>query len=383
MSGSLGGRSPLLRRRYSAAALMFLLSASACRGTTDVPAAELRLLDADNPIRSIPGPPLGIDIDLASLPSPPTPERVRLGRWLFFDDRLSLDGTISCATCHRPEHAFSQTSPVATGMGGARGTRKVPTIINLAVPLPWSNFSDAPLGAFFWDGRARSLEQQALEPIANPVEMASSHARMVETIANVRGYRRYFDEAFGDPGVTKERVARAIADYVRTRMSGNSRFDRWDAGMDDAALSAQERRGFSLFSGPALCGRCHRPPLFTDGKFHNLGIGWNAETATFTDYGRQAVTKGTIWEADPGTFKTPTLREVTRHPPYMHDGSIATLREVVEFYNRGAIANPDLAFAIPRSGLGLAPSEIADIVAFLGALEGEQWQDAGPSRFPR
>ena len=314
---------------------------------------------------------------------PPSAERVRLGRWLFFDKRLSKDGTLSCASCHQPEHAFSQTTRVATGSAGATGKRKVPTIINLAVPLRWSNFMDAPIGAFFWDGRARSLEEQALEPIANPIEMASTHTAMVDTLTRIRSYAHYFEEAFESAEITKARVAHAIADYVRTRMSGNSRFDRWITRTDDEALTVQEKRGWGLFAGPAQCGRCHRPPLFTDGQFHNLGIGWDATTRRFADYGRQAVTRGSIFEADPGTFKTPTLREVTRHPPYMHDGSIATLREVVEFYNRGAIPNPDLAFEIPRTGLHLTASEIDDIVAFLSALEGEGWQDSGPSYFPQ
>jgi cytochrome c peroxidase len=331
----------------------------------------------------VPGTPRGLDIALYRLPDPPTPNRVRLGRWLFFDRRLSRDGTVSCASCHQPDHAFSNTAAVAEGISGARGTRKTPTIVNLAVPMAWSNFRDVPPGAFFWDGRARSLEQQALGPIANPLEMGSSRVRLVETIAGIPGYRRYFGDAFGDGRVTAERIAHAIADYVRTRMSGNSRFDRWVTGRDANAMSPQERRGFALFSGPAGCARCHPPPMFTDGRFRNLGIGWDAATRTFADTGRQAVTRGTMYEADPGTFKTPTLREVTKHPPYMHDGSIATLREVVEFYNRGAIANPDLDPSIARSGLKLAVEDVDDVVAFLGALEGEGWQDSGPSLFPR
>ena len=362
--------------------LLSLMTMSAC-GTPPVDAAHLALLDADNPIRPIPDPPRGLDIDLAALRVPPAPERVRLGRWLFFDKRLSKDGTIACATCHQPEHAFSQRTRVATGIDGATGTRNVPTIINLAVPLRWSNFRNVPAGAFFWDGRARSLEEQALEPIANPVEMGNPHATMIDTLARIRSYAHYFEETFGSPGISKERVAHAIADYVRTRMSGNSRFDRWSTRTDDAILSRQEQRGWGLFAGPAQCGRCHRPPLFTDGQFHNLGIGWDDATGRFSDEGRRAVTRGSVLEADPGTFKTPTLREITRHPPYMHDGSIATLREVVEFYNRGAIPNPDLAFEIARTGLRLTPGEIDDIVAFLGTLEGEGWQDSGPSRFPQ
>jgi cytochrome c peroxidase len=301
---------------------------------------------------------------------------------LFFDRRLSRDGTISCASCHQPEHAFSQTAPVATGIGGAKGKRKVPTIINLAIPRRWSFFADAPLGAFFWDGRARTLEQQALEPVANPMEMGSSHVRMVETVGGVPGYLPYVAEAFGDARVTTERIAHAIADYERTRMSGNSPFDRWQAGEGDA-VAADVKRGFTLFSGKAGCAACHRPPLFTDGEFHNVGVGWDPQTRTFADEGHYAVTRGTVFVGIPGSFKTPGLREVTRHAPYMHDGSIATLRHVVEFYNQGATPNPDLSFRIPRTGLGLTSSEIDDILAFLRSLEGEGWQDAGPSHFPR
>jgi cytochrome c peroxidase len=359
-----------------------LFMISTC-GRTAVDSAQVALLDADNPVHPIPPAPRGVGIVLTSLRVPPTKERVRLGRWLFFDKRLSKDGTISCATCHQPKHAFSHTARVATGVAGSMGARKIPTIINLAVPLPWSNFKNVPAGAFFWDGRARTLEEQALEPIANPLEMGNTHAAMIDTLGRIRAYAHFFEQTFDSPGVTTERVAHAIADYVRTRMSGNSRFDRWITGTDDAALSRQEQRGWGLFAGPAQCGRCHRLPLFTDGKFHNLGIGWDPATRRFADYGRHAVTKGSVLEADPGTFKTPTLREVTRHPPYMHDGSIATLREVVEFYNRGAVPNPDLAFEISRSGLRLTPSEIDDIVAFLGTLEGEGWQDSGPSYFPQ
>ncbi len=340
-------------------------------------------LEADNPLRPIGPPPLGIDINLRSLPVPPTPARVRLGRWLFFDRRLSRDGTISCASCHQPAHAFSQTTPVATGVGGAAGTRKVPTIINLAIPNRWSSFKDAPVGAYFWDGRARTLEAQALEPVAGASEMGSSHGKMVSTLSRVSGYGRYFAEAFGDAKVTRERVAQAIADYERTRMSGNSAFDRWRHGR--GTVSDAVRRGFDLFAGrKAGCAACHTPPLFTDGTFHNLGIGWNPDTRSFADEGRYAVTKDSMFEGDPGSFKTPTLREVTRHAPYMHDGSIQTLREVIEFYNRGGIANPDLDDRLRRRGpIGLTPSQINDLLAFLVSLEGTGWQDEGPLMFPQ
>jgi cytochrome c peroxidase len=361
--------------------LCFLLPA--CRQDTyGPPRAQRQTWESDNPLRPIPAAPLGIDIDLSRLPIPPTPQRARLGRWLFFDARLSGDGTLSCASCHQPAHAFSSTSPVATGIGGQRGTRKIPTIVNLAaIPQRPRNFETRPRpGPFFWDGRAPSLERQALEPIANPIEMGSSHARMEQTLSRIGGYRPYFVEAFGDARITRDRVAQALADYERTRMSGNSSFDRWHTGKNDQAVAGDVKRGFALFAGTAQCIRCHPAPLFTDGGFHNLGVGWDPAARTFADEGRHAVTRGSVTQADPGTFKTPTLREVSRRAPYMHDGSIGTLREVVEFYNRGGIPNPDLDNNIRP--LGLSSLEVEAIVAFLRALDGEGWQDVPPSHFP-
>ena len=366
--------------RASALLAIPLLLLTACgRPPAGTPASERQRWEKDNPLRAIPRPPLGSGIDLSRLPVPPTPERVRLGRWLFFDTRLSKDGTVSCASCHQPQHAFALPAGIAAGIGGQRGTRKVPTIVNLAVPPRPVNFRSKPASFFFWDGRAPSLERQALEPIANPIEMGNSHAQMEQSLARIAGYRRYFAAAFGDARVTRERVAQALADYERTRMSGNSAFDRWQAGKDAGAVSAEVKRGFTLFIGKAECTSCHRPPLFTDGGFHNLGVGWDAVTRTFADEGRRAVTKGTAMQDDPGTFKTPTLREVSRRAPYMHDGSLATLRDVVEFYNRGGIPNPDSDLE-PR---GLTAAEIDAVVAFLKSLDGEGWQDTGPSHFPR
>jgi cytochrome c peroxidase len=171
-------------------------------------------------------------------------ERARLGRWLFFDKRLSRDGTLSCGSCHEPERAFSRPTPVAL-RDAAAGTRKAPTIINLANPRPPTFFKGVP-AAFFWDGRATSLQAQALEPIVNPNEMANSHQQMIDTLSRVEGYRSYFSEAFGDSRITKERVARAITDYERTRLSGNSPFDRWRTGKDEAAVSMQVKDGVRL-----------------------------------------------------------------------------------------------------------------------------------------
>jgi len=357
------------------AALAIAIALAGCAGE------ETRRLERDNPLRAIPRPPLGFSLDLSSLPVPPTPERVRLGRWLFFDRRLSANGTVSCATCHQPGNAFSQRTPVATGVNGMLGRRKVPPIINVGVPPRPSNFQRAPRGAFFWDGRASSLERQALEPIANPIEMASSHTALAATLAGIRGYGHYFAAAFGDPSITIERVAQAIADYERTRMSGNSPFDRWHSGGDQHAVSDAAKRGYELFVGRGQCAHCHATDVFGGGGFHNTGIGWDPVTRTRADEGRYAVTRGTADEDWPGTFKSPTLREVSLHPPYMHDGSIPTLRAVVEFYNRGGNPNPDLsAFIHP---LGLTAQEMDALVAFLTTLNGEGWQDEGPRRFPR
>jgi cytochrome c peroxidase len=337
------------------------------------------MLEADNPIRPIPDGPLGTGIVLQSLKEPPTPPRVRLGRWLFFDRRLSRDATFACSTCHQPEYGFAQPKSVATGVGGRKGRRKVPPILNVGVVFRL-NFRKTPQAMFFWDGRATSLERQALEPIINPDEMGNTEAAMLRTLSRIPGYRPYFNEAFDDNRITTERVVRAIADYERTRMSGNSPFDRWRAAHDDTIISDAVKRGWGLFARKAQCAHCHPPPLF-GGGFHNVGIGWDPATQTFADDGRHPITKGTVEEDWPGTFKAPTLREVARRPPYMHDGSIPTLRAVVEYYNRGANRNPYLsAFIRP---LGLTSAEIDDLVSFLEALNGEGWQDSGPTRFPQ
>jgi cytochrome c peroxidase len=327
--------------------------------------------EAANPILPVPKPPIGPDIDLAALPDPPTPARVRLGRWLFYDTRLSSDRTIACASCHKPENAFSQPTPVSTGVGGQRGRRKAPSFVNAAVTL---------FPHFFWDGRAESLEAQALGPVENPIEMGNTHVGMIETLAGIPGYRPYFREAFGSDEITKERVAKAIADYERTRMSGNSPYDRWRRQRDAAAVSDAVKLGHDLFYGKGACNQCHVGSRFTDNTFHNIGIGWNGATATFSDDGRFEVTK---LAADRGAFKTPTLRDVTAHAPYMHDGSVATLREVVEYYNRGGNANPHMDPKMPPGPLGLTETEIAALVAMLESLTGEGYADTAPASFPQ
>jgi cytochrome c peroxidase len=325
--------------------------------------------EVENPIRPLPLGPLGSDLELAQLDPPPTPARVRLGRWLFYDVRLSADGSVACATCHQPVQAFSNLTSVATGIRGQRGRRKVPALINLATAL---------YPHVFRDGRAPSLEAQALEPIANPAEMGNTHAAMLETLTRIPAYRAYFREAFGTPGVSTDRVARALADYERTRMSGNSPWDRWRRNRDEGAVSEEVKRGHALFFGRAGCQQCHLGRNFTDGSFHSLGVGWDPRSASFADDGRYAVTKV---PQDRGAFKTPTLREVTTHPPYMHDGSVATLRDVMLLYSRGGEPNPYMDPKIRP--LNLTERDIDALIAFLGALEGEGYADTPPVAFPQ
>jgi cytochrome c peroxidase len=334
-------------------------------------------LNDDNPIRPNAPAPYGMEEFFADAAQQPVPVRVRLGRWLFYDQRLSSDKTVSCATCHRPEYAFSEPVPLPTGIGGQRGRRKTPSIINLGARTMLMTEGD-PGPTFFWDGRATSLEAQVLMPIVDPKEMGFAHPAMIGRLSSIPGYGRYFREAFGSETITEERVASALADFVRTRMSGNAPYDRWAYGRDGRAMSVEAQRGSDIFFFTGRCAVCHAGFNFSDGLFHNLGVGWNPNTQAFVDEGRAAVSHA---PRDRGAFKTPGLREVEKHPPYMHDGSLATLRDVVEFYNRGGVPNP------ARSGrirpLGLTREEVDALVAFLHTLNGEGYQDRPPRHFPQ
>jgi cytochrome c peroxidase len=360
-----------VRRASPAAAIVLCLSALACG-----PARSQ--LERDNPIRPIAAPPFGMEEFFKEAPQQPVPSRVRLGRWLFFDTRLSADGTISCASCHRPEHAFSEPTAVSTGIGGRKGTRKAPALVNLAARTVLPDIPEDRELSFFWDGRVSSLEHQVLVPIADRNEMGLDHQSMVQRISGLRGYGPYFNEAFGSDEITRERIAAALSDYVRTRMSGNSPYDRWAYGNDAGAMSEEAKRGSEIFFFSGNCASCHAGFNFSDGRFHRLGIGWDPVTKAFKDEGRFAVTKN---PRDLGAFKTPGLREVSRRAPYMHDGSLATLRDVVEFYNGAGTPGA------PQSGrvrpLRLAEREIDALVAFLKSLDGEGYADQAPKYFPR
>jgi cytochrome c peroxidase len=334
-------------------------------------------LDADNP-KGVTPPPYGMEEFFAAASHQPDPARARLGRWLFYDTRLSSDRSLSCASCHRPEFAFSEQRPVAIGIGDQSGRRKTQSLINLAARTELPGTVRDPGTTFFWDGRAPSLEAQVLIPIADSREMGMSHPAMITRLSEISGYRPFFEEAFGAPDITLDRIASALADFVRTRKSGNSAYDRWAYGRDPSALSPQEQRGSEIFFFQGGCAACHAGFNFTDGLFWNLGVGWDSKTQTFADEGRMAVSHES---RDLGRFKTPGLRDVDLHPPYMHDGSIATLRDVVEFYNRGGNKN---SWQTPRlRPLGLSQADVDAVVAFLKSLNGEGYQDRPPRFFPR
>ena len=296
--------------------------------------------------------------------NPYTPEKAELGRLLYFDKRLSADGTVSCASCHVPQHAFAEPSAVSTGIRGQRGTRNSPTILNRAYSL-----------AQFWDGRAATLEEQAKGPIANPIEMGNTHDACVAAISGIAGYRALFSKAFGTPDVTIDRVSLAIATFERTLLSGNSPYDRYTDG-DKKAMTPDQVRGMKIYFNKTKCDKCHEGLNLTTNAYHNLGVGTDKPNP---DPGRYAVTHD---PKDWGAFKTPTLREVANTAPYMHDGSIQTLEEVVEFYDRGGILNKNLDPDIKP--LKLTRQEKADLVAFLRALSGEGWQNVtAPQQFPQ
>ena len=310
--------------------------------------------------------PLGLDEDSVVIPqdNPLTTSKVFLGKFLFFDKRLSPNNSIACASCHKPELAFTDGQPVSMGIHRRRETRNAPAPINRI-------FSTKQL----WDGRASTLEIQSVGPFIDPVIQGfNNHDEFIEKLQTIKGYQPLFEDAFGTPQITIERIGKAISSFQRTLLSGNSPYDRFDYGGEEHALSQGAQRGFKLFLGKARCTKCHSGFNFTDEKFHNLGIDWDTDQA---DLGRYKVTGNS---EDIGAFKTPTLREIARTSPYMHDGRFASLLEVMEFYNQGGIKNPHLdPLMIP---LNLTEQENLDLVEFLLSLNGEGWQTTPPQKFP-
>jgi cytochrome c peroxidase len=308
--------------------------------------------------------PLGLDADAAVIPpdNPLTEEKIELGRRLYFDKDLSIDRSISCATCHIPEMGFADNEPFSTGVGGKKGNRNAPTVINRL-------FSTRQ----FWDGRAASLEEQAVGPVHNPMEMAMPNPKAVED--RLKGHAEYailFRAAFPSDGmVNEDHIAKAIACFERTVLSGNSPYDRFLAG-DKTAMSNSAQRGYAIFMDEKRgnCVTCHVNFNFTDENYYNLGIGMKAKKP---DLGRYVVTQ---LEGHQGAFKTPTLRNVADTAPYLHDGSEKTLDDVINLYEKGGVANKWLSAKMKP--LKLTKQDRQDVVEFLKALSGETtWYGKG------
>lgn len=314
---------------------------------------------ADNDLNSVP---LGLKKPPVPSDNPMTEAKVALGKQLYFDKRLSADNTVSCASCHDPAKGWSNGEPNAEGIGGQRGGRNSPTVLNTA----YNRFQ-------FWDGRAGSLEEQALGPIANPIEMNLPIEEAVKRLQAIPGYRQQFQEIFGGP-VNADGIAKSIAAFERTVLTGDAAYDRFKAG-DQSALSPQAQAGMKLFFGKANCSGCHGGSNFTDNAFHNLGVGITAESP---DLGRIVVSQ---LPGDRGAFKTPSLRDIERTAPYMHDGSLATLEDVVDYYNQGGTANAHLDEEIYP--LNLNDEQKASVVTFLKeGLAGKSYPLMDPPSLP-
>jgi len=331
--------------------------------------------------------PLGLEAGRAQITglkeNPLTRARVELGRQLYFDTRLSVDGTVSCASCHHPDNGFARNTRFGVGVEGQEGGRNSPVSYNRILS-----------GAQFWDGRAASLEEQAVGPIANPIEMGNTHDAAVATLKKIPGYVMQFDAVFGSNAVTIENVGRAIAAFERVLVTGPSAYDFSESFkrftlLDDDEISELEEdapavfaeyshlakmvqqhpmtesavRGQELFFSKRVgCSACHVGANLADEKYHNLGIGMDAADP---DLGRFVVSKV---EKDRGAFKTPTIRNVVYTGPYMHDGSLKTLEQVVEHYNLGGTKNQWLSDKIKP--LKLKDQEKKDLVSFMKACTG-------------
>ncbi len=293
-----------------------------------------------------------LPVGLGALPDPPiptdnqqTPQKVELGKRLFFDKALSADRSISCGSCHDPKKGLSDGRPHAVGFHGTVLRRHTPSIWNAAY-----NASQ------FWDGRAATLEDQATGPMSSPGEMNSPGEReLMQRLEADSYYRAAFRGAFGESPTLRD-VAKALAAFERTLIARDSRFDRYARG-DKRALTLHEKNGLVVFIGKGRCARCHNGPNFTDNKFQNIGAGQE------DDKGRFAVT---AIESDLGAFKTPSLRNVELHAPYMHDGSLPTLEAVIEYYDRGGDVRPDKSPFVMK--VGMTEGEKRDLVRFLRAL---------------
>jgi cytochrome c peroxidase len=375
-------RRQILKRTLAASAVLIVLLGAASKAFSFSGVSDF--------VRAVV--PLGLPLDLWENYIPrnnqQSAEKIELGRQLFFDKRLSRDGSVSCATCHDPEMGFADGKPVAEGIEQKRGMRNSPTLLNVL-------FNSGQ----FWDGRADSLEDQATLPLINPLEMGNSSLEAVTArLSSLPEYPAAFRSVFGaDPSAAN--LARAIASYERTLIAADSDFDRFIAG-DQVAISDSAQRGFAIFRGKGRCSRCHtfseQLPFFSDFAYHNTGVAarhpnfeqlshlaWQAaETpevvkvvdrltaeAGGSELGRMSFSYQVF---DLGAFRTPSLRNVAITAPYFHDGSARTLAEVVRFYNEGG--KPNLNREWDLNSLALSQAEEKDLVAFLETLTG---------RFPR
>ena len=250
--------------------------------------------------------------------NPYSEAKKELGKMLFFDPRLSKSKQISCASCHDPELAWGDGRTISYGHNRQTGKRNSPSLLNIGYH-----------SVFFWDGRAASLENQALGPITDPVEMAATETISIKNIKKIKGYKPYFREAFGDEKITIERILKAIATYERTITSKKSKFDSFIEGKSDI-FTDEEVIGLHLFRTKAGCINCHNTPLFSNQKFHNVGLSYYGRT--FEDLGKYNITHK---KEDVGKFKTPSLREIGRTAPYMHNGLMPNLEGIIEMYNAG------------------------------------------------
>jgi cytochrome c peroxidase len=298
--------------------------------------------------------PLGLPPVPVPADNPMTQAKVELGKRLYFDKRLSKDESLSCATCHDPKTAWAEHKPVSEGIHGQKGERNAPTVINAAY-----------MSSQFWDGRAKTLEDQALGPITNPIEMGmESMDSAVENIADDADYKARFQAVFGTE-ITQEGMSKAIAAFERTVLSGNSPYDRFRNG-DESALTEAQKRGWEIFDGKGQCSTCHSPPTFSSGRFYNAGVGMDAAKP---DEGRK---KETGKDSDLGKFRVPALREVANTAPYFHNGSAATLADAVQLMASGGKDNPNLSSMIKAvREAQLTDQDKKDLVEFLKALSGE------------
>ena len=322
--------------------------------TCFLPAVAVQAGSQQRTGNSVPqSPPLGLPPIAVPADNPLNSEKVELGKLLYFDPRLSKDSTISCATCHNPKEGWSERRMTSEGINGQIGTRNSPTIINSAYHPTQ-----------FWDGRAATLEEQALGPVENPIEMGHKLDVCVKGLSAIPEYTSRFKAVF-DTGVTKEGIGKAIAAFERTILSGNSLYDRFQAG-DATALNDAQRRGLEVFRRKGRCSMCHTPPTFSSGRYYNAGVD---AAKPKPDAGRHDVTKK---DRDFGKFRVPHLRDLVDTAPYFHDGSGATLRKAVDLMAGGGRDNPHLSSMIKAVRKAeLTDQDREDLVEFLKALSGD------------